>query len=168
MINFSNYWNLNKLIDQSSLSQNGRSINVCWKEWNKNDSVEELSWGFISMIRCWSLWNSVLLGRSTWFVLNQEAHLIQSHGICVNYKEVIMCVLSHSVTSNSLQCHGLQPTRFLCPKDSPDKNTRILEWVAISSSRSSQSRGGTCVSCSSCIGRQIVYHCATWEAQSYV
>ena len=36
---------------------------------------------------------------------------------------------------------------------------RILDCVAISSSRgSSQSRGGTHVSCISCIGRQILYH----------
>ena len=39
---------------------------------------------------------------------------------------------------------------------------RIVEWVAISFSRgSSPSRDWTCVSC---IGRQILYHCATWEA----
>ena len=42
---------------------------------------------------------------------------------------------------------------------------RILEWVAISSSRaSSQSRDWIWNSCNSCIGRQILYHCATWEA----
>ena len=42
---------------------------------------------------------------------------------------------------------------------------KILEWVAISSSRgSSQPRDGTCVSCISCIGRQILYHSAIWEA----
>ena len=41
---------------------------------------------------------------------------------------------------------------------------RILEWVATSSSRgSSRPRDQTCVSC---IGRQILYHCATWEAPS--
>ena len=39
---------------------------------------------------------------------------------------------------------------------------RILEWIAISSSsRSSQSRDQTHVSCVSCIGRHILYHCAT-------
>ena len=39
---------------------------------------------------------------------------------------------------------------------------RILEWVAISSSReSSWSRDQTCVSCT---GRQILYHWATWGA----
>ena len=40
---------------------------------------------------------------------------------------------------------------------------RILEWVAISSSRgSSQPWDRTHISC---IGRQILYHCATWETQ---
>ena len=40
---------------------------------------------------------------------------------------------------------------------------RILEWVAISSSRiSSQTRYWTCVSC---VGRRILYHWVTWEAQ---
>ena len=41
---------------------------------------------------------------------------------------------------------------------------RILEWVAISYSRqSSQPRDQTRVSWISCIGRWILYHCATWE-----
>ena len=36
-----------------------------------------------------------------------------------------------------------------------------MEWVAISFSRgSSRPRGQTCISCVSCIGRQILYHCA--------
>ena len=39
---------------------------------------------------------------------------------------------------------------------------RILEWVVISCSRgSSWPRNQTCISC---IGRWILYHCATWEA----
>ena len=43
---------------------------------------------------------------------------------------------------------------------------RMLEWIAISYSRgSSQPRDWACVSCISCIGRQILYHWATWEAQ---
>ena len=33
--------------------------------------------------------------------------------------------LSHSVMSNSLRLHGLQPTRLLCPWDSPGKNTGV-------------------------------------------
>ena len=42
---------------------------------------------------------------------------------------------------------------------------RILEQVAISYSRgSSQSRDQTHISCISCIGRWIFYHCVSWEA----
>ena len=42
----------------------------------------------------------------------------------------------------------------------------ILEWVAISYSKGSSQRGDqTRVSCVSCIGKWILYHYATWEAQ---
>ena len=42
---------------------------------------------------------------------------------------------------------------------------RKLEWVAISTSKGSyRPRDRTGVSCIFCIGRQILYHCATWEA----
>ena len=42
---------------------------------------------------------------------------------------------------------------------------KILEWVAISSSRgSSQSRDQTHIFCISCIGRWVLSHCAIWEA----
>ena len=40
-----------------------------------------------------------------------------------------------------------------------------LEWVAISFSRgSSRPRDQALISCVFCIGRQILYHCTTWEA----
>ena len=43
---------------------------------------------------------------------------------------------------------------------------RILEWVAISCCRgNSWLRDQTWVSLVSCIGRWILFHCATWEAQ---
>ena len=35
------------------------------------------------------------------------------------------CVWIHSVVSDSLWPHGLQPTRLLCPCDSPGKNTGV-------------------------------------------
>ena len=42
---------------------------------------------------------------------------------------------------------------------------RIPEWIALPISReSSQPKDRTQVSCSSCIGRQILYYCATWKA----
>ena len=46
---------------------------------------------------------------------------------------------------------------------------RILEWVAMSSSRgSSQPRDRTRVSHVSCIGRWILYPCVTWEAVCHI
>ena len=45
---------------------------------------------------------------------------------------------------------------------------RILEWVAIFSSRaSSWPRNQICFSCISCIDRRILNHWAPWEAQEY-
>ena len=42
---------------------------------------------------------------------------------------------------------------------------RILDWVAISYPRgSSQARDGSCNLGIFCVGGQILYHCATWEA----
>ena len=40
-----------------------------------------------------------------------------------NYCDVLCAVLTRSVVSDSLQPHGLQPTRLLCPWNSSDKNT---------------------------------------------
>ena len=54
---------------------------------------------------------------------------------------------------------GLQPPRLICPWNFPDKNAR---QVAISySRRPSQRRDQSLVPCISCIGRQILCHCAT-------
>ena len=72
---------------------------------------------------------------------------------------VCACVCARSVVSD--------------PKDSSPPGSsvcrifqaRILEWVAISSSReSSQPRDQTCVSCISCIVRRILFTRATREA----
>ena len=50
-------------------------------------------------------------------VQHRELYLI-SHGN-------IMGSVGRLVVSNSLQPYGLQPTRLLCPWDSPDKNTGV-------------------------------------------
>ena len=72
---------------------------------------------------------------------------------------VPVCAISCSVMSDILCPRGLYS-----PPGSSIRGIaqeRILEWIAISSSRrSSQSRDRTHVSC---IGRQILYHCATLE-----
>ena len=64
-----------------------------------------------------------------------------------------LLLLLCSVMFDSLWLHGLQPSWLLCPWDSP----RILEWIAIFSSRgSSWPRDRASVSCISCIGRWIL------------
>ena len=69
-----------------------------------------------------------------------------------------------SLMSDSLQPHGLQPTRLLCPWDSPGKNTGVgchtLLWG------SSQPRNRTCISPASA-GRFFFTTSGTWEAHSW-
>ena len=66
--------------------------------------------------------------------------------LCLTYWDPLACSLPGSSVHKILQA-------------------RILEWVAISSFReSSQPRDWTCLSYVFCIDRQILYHCATWEA----
>ena len=59
------------------------------------------------------------------------------------------------------------PTDYSPPGSSGHgiSQARILEWVAISfSMESSRPSDQICISCISCIGRQILYHRTTWEA----
>ena len=59
------------------------------------------------------------------------------------------------------------PIDYSLPRFSVHATTpaRILEKIAIFSSRgSSRPKDRPCVFCSSCIGRWILYHWATWEA----
>ena len=70
-----------------------------------------------------------------------------------------VCVLSHSVMSDSLQPHGLQSSRLLCQWDFPGKNTGArchfqLQGIFLT-------QGSTGVSCTD---RQVLYCWATWEA----
>jgi len=65
------------------------------------------------------------------------------------------------VVSSSLWPHGL----WLQGSSVQVFQARVLEWVAISSSReSSWLKDWTQASCVSYIGRPILYHWATWEA----
>ena len=69
--------------------------------------------------------------------------------------------LGHSVMSNSLRPHGLQPARLLFPP-------LACYSPGISSSRGSfRSRDQICVSCIYCVNRQSLYHCDTWELQGW-
>ena len=67
-----------------------------------------------------------------------------------------VCACEAASVSDCLRPHGLQPTRSSVHGI---LQARILEWVAIPSSRgSSQLRNQPHVSCVSCIGRQVLYH----------
>ena len=73
-----------------------------------------------------------------------------------------MCVrqsLSHIQLCNPMDC---SPP---CSSVHGIFQLRILKWVStFYSGGSSQPKDRTHISCSSCIGRQILYHSATWEA----
>jgi len=81
-------------------------------------------------------------------------------GLFIKPMMFIMCVQSYLTLCNPMihsppgsSVHGIF-------------QARILEWFAISSSRgSSQPRDCMHISCISCIGRWVLYHCVTWEAR---
>ena len=73
-----------------------------------------------------------------YFIFKLYIILLVLPNIKMNPPQVYMCSPSwtllpppspykwnHSVVSDSLQPHGLQPTRLLCPWDSPGKNTGV-------------------------------------------
>ena len=63
---------------------------------------------------------------------------------------------------NSLQPHGLQPTRFLCPWDSPGKNTGVGCHFLLQGIFPTQGSNQV-----SCIGRWILYNGASWKAHKF-
>ena len=70
--------------------------------------------------------------------------------VCVLSRVRLFCVIMECSSPGS-SVHGIL-------------QARTLEWAATSSSRGSfQPRDWTCVSCISCIGRRIHYHCVTWK-----
>ena len=81
-------------------------------------------------------------------------------GVCLYF---FLCVRVCSVTQ---LCLTLCDPRDCSPPGSSVHGilqVRILEWTAISSSRgSSPPRDPAHVSCVSCIGRRMLYHCFTW------
>jgi len=76
---------------------------------------------------------------------------------------VFLCVWAHAQSCPTL-CNTMD---YSPPGSSVHEfsQTRILEWVAMLSSRgSSRPRDRTHIFCISCIGRHILYYHATWEA----
>ena len=77
---------------------------------------------------------------------------------------VSVCVFSHSVMSNSLWPHGLQPTRFLYPWDFPGKNIGVGCHFLLQGNFSTQGSNLYLLCLLYC--RQIFYHWATGSQQS--
>ena len=72
------------------------------------------------------------------------------------------CPCMHTQLCLTLQPHRLQPTRLLCLWDFPGKNTGIGCHFLLQGT--SQPKDWNPVSWVYCTGRQILYHCATWES----
>ena len=80
----------------------------------------------------------------------------------VNVSTIDICLHMRSVTQTCLTFCEPMDYSALGSSVHGLLQARILEWIAIfSSRRSSQSRDWTCVFC---IGKLILYHWATWEA----
>ena len=54
-------------------------------------------------------------------ILKNKLNLME---VKIQHKKIGVCV-SHSVMSDSLQSHGPEPARFLCPRNSSGKNTGV-------------------------------------------
>ena len=77
-------------------------------------------------------------------------------------RSLCACMLSRLVVSNSAALWTVAHQAHLSMGLS---QVRILEWVAMPSSRgSSRPRDQNCVSYVSCIGKHVLYHYTTWEA----
>ena len=139
---------------------------MCWNV--KISSLKEV-------IYILGIWKSMMIRKPftlciylilSHIVLGRIQDYIHSLCVCVGVW-VCVCVrtcihtLGCSVMSNSLQPHGLQPIRVLCPWVFPGKNTGVgCHFLLLGSS---WPRDPTHVFCISCIDRRILYHWATGE-----
>ena len=95
--------------------------------------------------------SSILVWEIPWTAERGKTQAIGSQRVIDNWSNLICMHAGCSPPSSFF--HGIS-------------QTRILEWVAISFSRgTSQPRDQIHVSCVSYIGRRILYHSPTWEAQ---
>ena len=139
-------WKLNKDPREVTLSRLdiwGKSISKYRKGKYKDPKTEA------KLYPCsWYKFGS--LQKTPWYLWN---------GLCV-------CVCVHSVTSvmsNSLWPYRLQPTRLLCPQDSPSKNTGVGCHALLQGIFLTQGLNLHLLHC-----RQILYHWATGESQDGV
>ena len=83
--------------------------------------------------------------------VNQTQYLnIRGQNLKKNIHICVHVCASHSVASGPLQPRGLQPTRLLCPQDSPRKNTGVQGIFP--------TQDQTHISYIFCVCRRILYH----------
>ena len=136
--------------------------------------IEGKRWGWQRMRWLDSITDSVDMNLNKFqeIVKDREAWLVAVHRVTKSQTWLSDWTKKETIDKELLLCVHAQLWLTLCnPLDySPSGSSvhgifqaRILEWVAISSSReSSWPRDWTQVSWISCIGRQIFCHCATY------
>ena len=82
-----------------------------------------------------------------------EGHV---HPLGRSWVSASYCTVCVQLCPAVLWLHGLKPARFLCPWDSPGKNSGVDGHFQ--SRASSRPRDQIHTSCSFCFGRQILYH----------
>ena len=105
---------------------------------------------------CYMKWAPYLMSQSNHFTLFVPIFKFPGRGLLL----ACVCVCAQLLSCDPMDCsapgsslHGIS-------------QARILEWVAIFSSRGSfQPRDWICGSCGICTGRWILYHWATWEVR---
>ena len=107
-------------------------------------------------------WSILSLQEGSWPQIFPNPHLFASNSYVSKDRKPQTCLCRRVMHAP----FSLTPRTTACQaplgENSMNMEARILEWVAISSSRgSSQFRDRTCISC---IGRQILYQGVTWEA----
>ena len=89
-------------------------------------------------------------------------HCKSDLGMRASRASKLLLLFSRSVESNSLPPHGLQSARLLCPWDFSGKNTGVgchflLQGIFLTQGSNPREQHLL-------LGRQILYHWATWEA----
>ena len=103
------------------------------------------------LVLLWGLGETRLLGRE-YTCQGRARRGGDSQGCSIRFLSILSSTFLCSVGSYSRRPHGLQPARLLCPWDSPGKNTGVGCHFPDPGTKPRVS----------CIGRQVLYHRATW------
>ena len=138
-------------------------MEFCWQSWSLSDFCAEnicldVSVAYYPFVPHFALgFPSYKAFIPLTFSLSSTVQVALKTFVCVC---VCVCVQSHPTLCDPMDCSS--------PGSSVHRifQERILQWVAVFCARGScQHRDRTNVSC---IGRWVLYHCATWEAKTSV